>query len=244
MSGEALLRQDALHARSRSFRGLVNRTYEHLQDALQQTASPYVALSGGKDSLVALSLTSDLRPGIPTYWFDDELEHEGTGDAIQHIAGVLGTPLTIKTSASSHAGWFTPWTDHPFWRDPAPETCRSRAPDREWVRHHGHDGCVTGVRGQESTIRQVHVRSRGDTYVQVDGMVMIQPLAWWTIDDVWAFIASRGLPYHPVYDAMARSSVERRMQRVGPLPLAPRWVLRAVDPTLPARLEARYGHHW
>ena len=40
------------------------------------------------------------------------------------------------------------------------------------------------------------------------------PLARWSGADVWAYIASHGLRYHPAYDSMARLGMPRDSWRV------------------------------
>jgi len=244
MSGEALTRADALRARSQSFRSRVDRTYNDLAEQMPLLRNAYVALSGGKDSLVALAIMTDLIPRITATWVDDELEHAETPIAVQRQSEHLGATFQTKLGTSTHNGWFVPWVDEPFWRDPLSEAGDARMPSTEWAPLHGFDAVVLGLRADEATYRRSHARRKGTFYERANGLIVFQPLIWWTIDDIWAFIASRELPYHPVYDTLARAGVSRELQRVGPFPLAPRWFLATVDPTLPARLEARYGHHW
>lgn len=61
-------------------------------------------------------------------------------------------------------------------------------------------GCaawVTGIRREQSPTRA------GVPVVQWDarhGKVKLNPLARWTWAQVWAYVAERGLPYHPLYD--------------------------------------------
>lgn len=242
---DALTRADALRARSRRFGDVVSMTIERLADTLQQCERPYVALSGGKDSLVALHLVSLLRPGVIAVWSDDELEWDRQPTSIRGIARHCESPLTIIDGYTTHGGWFQPWTDAPYWRDPDPDMIRTRRPTERWACQQGHDGVITGVRAQESTARRKHAMTRGDTYEnRVTGQIVIQPILDWSVNDVWGYIAMNDLPYHPVYDAMAAAGIPRTQQRIGPLPLTPRWVLQAVDPSLPARLEQRYGRRW
>ncbi|MGH7916951.1 MAG: hypothetical protein ACREQE_05735, partial [Candidatus Binataceae bacterium] len=43
------------------------------------------------------------------------------------------------------------------------------------------------------------------------------PVGWWMLEDIWAFIASHELPYSSVYDRLAEIGVPRHLQRVGPI---------------------------
>lgn len=248
MTGEALQRHDALRARSRSFQALLNRTYETFQDALQQAANPYIALSGGKDSLVAATLTADLRPRTPAIWIDNEHEWTETPVAVREQAAHLGLPLTIKTGSpvpNQHGrDWILPWRNKPFWREWEPDTVVDWQYSYDFAKAQGFDGAILGLRATEAHYRRMNAITRGTVYDHSNGLIHFQPLAWWDVDAIWAFIAQRELPYHPVYDAFARARVPRKDQRIGTFTAADRWLLQAVDPTLPARLEARYGKHW
>lgn len=244
MSGEAIRREDALRARSRSFRELVNRTYEQFEDALQQAASPYVAFSGGKDSLVALALCADLRPGITALWTDDELEYPEQLESIPATCGHLGASLVVKTGTQVHGEWFTPWTDRPFWRDPLPGTIITRRRAFEVAKERGHDAVVLGLRAEESGGRRKRAQRYGMIHDHSDGTIHVNPLQWWSVADVWAYIASRELPYSPVYDQLTRTGVDRRDQRVGVMVLTDGWMLRAAYPALHRDLARRYAARW
>jgi len=241
MPGEALTRADALHARSQRYRDLVSRTYADLAEQIVQAARPYVALSGGKDSLVAWAIASEIKPGIPAIWCDDELEYDGTLELVRTLAG---DRLVHVSGFAEHAQWFRPWRSEPFWREPDPAMIWTGARVEEWAPAQGYDAAITGVRGSESRMRRLYAQPRGMVYERVDKTLVYQPIIRWSIDDVWAFIAVEGLPYHPVYDILSAARVRRDKQRIGPLPLSPRWILSLVDVTLPRRLEDRYGHQW
>lgn len=250
MSGEALRREDAIRARMRSFRDRVDRSLEIISDAMPTVRAPHVALSGGKDSTVALHLARTIDPTIPALWFDDELEYDGTVEFVSLAGGDYLTirgwrSLTGMNLGRGHAGWFLPWRNEPYWRKPDPRMVIHE--DTWWHQVPllaGFDATITGVRASESGYRKKHVAAHGVTYQRAHGDTVIQPLARWNLEDVWAYIADRELPYHPAYDAMAMAGIERKLQRVGPLPLSERWILAAVDRTLPERLEARYGRMW
>jgi 3'-phosphoadenosine 5'-phosphosulfate sulfotransferase (PAPS reductase)/FAD synthetase len=240
----AVTRADLLRARSLSHRRRVADAQRVVAACLERSARPYVALSGGKDSLCVLAIAARLRPGIDAIWSDDELEYPPQPDYVPRAAGTLGAKLTILLGWAQHAGWFSPWRDQPYWREPVAGSLHIGQPVESWSGQQGWDAALLGLRGAESTQRRIALRSRGPTYQVADGQWRCNPLASWTVDDVWALIAGWELPYSPAYDRLAAIGVPRDLQRIGPLPLSPGWVLHAGWPDVYQRLVARYGPRW
>jgi phosphoadenosine phosphosulfate reductase len=61
----------------------------------------------------------------------------------------------------------------------------------------GADAWITGVRREQSVTRADAQFAERD---EVRGMWKYNPLADWTEKDLWARIAERDLPYHPLHD--------------------------------------------
>lgn len=242
---EALRRDDALRARTRAFRALVARSAAIIEEAFQTAPRCYCAISGGKDSLVALFLAAQQRPGITAVWVDDELEHGATAATVRQQCAHSGARLVIKTGTQRHAGWFIPWRDAPFWRQPEAESIVTRQSIRALAVQWGHDGVIVGTRASESVGRRIAANRWGAIHApRHAALATVSPLQRWQVADVWAAIAEWSLPYHPAYDAMSGAGIERDRQRVGPLCLSPGWVLDAAWPGLRRDLEERYGARW
>ncbi len=58
----------------------------------------------------------------------------------------------------------------------------------------GIDGWISGRRRDQSATRATL------QHIEVAKRVKINPLASWGLDDVWGFIRSHGVPYHPLHD--------------------------------------------
>ncbi len=218
---------------------------------------PYVAWSGGKDSQVVLDLARRIDPAMPAIWSDDELEHEET---VVHVLAVPGTVHVLKRAGalSPDAGWFMAWADEPYWRPMPPGVPARETYSQVWAARQGFDAVVLGLRAGESSTRSQHLRADRLLYrprfaleaaalgrSDGRGAWRCHPIARWSDDDVWAYIAARGLPHNPVYDRLAGVGVGRSQQRVGSLALCPGWMLRAGWPDLWRRLCERYGReHW
>jgi 3'-phosphoadenosine 5'-phosphosulfate sulfotransferase (PAPS reductase)/FAD synthetase len=244
LAGRAAHPSDTLLARLPSFRRKLDRAREDVADFLMFSTKPYVAWSGGKDSLVVLALVAEQRPGVTAIWTDDELEHDEQLAYVPRTADRLGARLTVKTGTQEHGGWFRSWSSEPSWREPLPGTIVTRESIRVLAPRWGYDGVALGLRAREAPRRRVYLRTNGTVHEDASGQWRCNPLAGWTTDDVWAAIHHLGLEANPVYDRLAAIEVPRDQQRVGPLPLSPGWIVKDGWPDLYRRLVTRYGNQW
>lgn len=217
----------------------------------------YVAFSGGKDSLAVAALVRKVEvldglpgKGIPLVWSDDELEYP------EHVAYMrkwyTGDNLVVTLGRSEHAGWFKPWTQEPYWRQPFDGALHIEERSEDYWATEGYDLTFTGLRADESSRRRDHLIgvAAGLNRGELPGLYRAStgwrctPIWDWSADDVWALIAGWGLPYSPVYDRLTAIGIPRKQQRVGPLPLARREHLADGWPGLLRDLEARYGARW
>lgn len=239
-----------LHATSPGFVLQVARSLTVIEKALKRSKRPYLAFSGGKDSMVLLGLVHQVDPSVPLLWSDDELEYPETVELMELIQASAGDQLVIARGWAEHAGWFRPWTDAPFFRDPLPGTLTAGMDADDWMATRGHDLVFTGLRKDESSWRRDWLQwveeTRGQPIYRVKGGSGRRccPLADWSADDAFAAIAFWGLPLNLVYPRLESIGVAREAQRVGPLPLTPRATLLEGWPELLERLEARYGRRW
>ncbi len=220
---------------------------QRIQTALADSTQPYVAFSSGKDSMVVLALVERITGGVVAHWTDDELEYPETVAMMEAMTGDLAFVTTL--GRSEHAGWFTPWSDPPYWRDPLPGAIHKTMPADDYMASLGYDLTFTGVRAEESRKRRDWLRyadmTWGASYPVRSGTGRrCTPIHDWTVDDVWAYIATHNLPVNPVYHRLSEIGVPPHRQRMGPLPLARRADLEAGWPDLLARLESRYGNRW
>lgn len=241
----ALREEDLLRWRLPSFQRKLDRARERVRHALQESAAPYIALSGGKDSLVVAALVAEQRPGADAVFCDDELELPVTVPYLRQLAAYLGLKLRIgRCYSMAPVGWIVPWTDKPFFRPPEPDMEDWGASVKAAALRIGYDGTFVGLRAAEAMIRRLNLQKRGMQYGTNDGMQHCQPIATWAVQDVWAVIAGMGLPYNPAYDDLAAAGIKREQQRIGALPLSPGWILQQTWPQLHRRLIARYGERW
>lgn len=202
-----------LHARLPAFARKVAQAERSISEALAVMQRPYVSFSGGKDSSVLLHLVRCQAPECPAILSDDEWLLPETE------ALIAATPNLIRVARPlEHAAWFTAWEhgrsatlpDSAEWVD------GSRW---QWARdERGHDGVFLGLRADENARRRLYLRRFGPAHFSATHQMWhINPLAWWSVRDVWAYLHSREVPHNAAYDVLTRLGVPREQQRVGPL---------------------------
>lgn len=242
---------DIILFRSERFRSLLLSTLARVEYALSRHKRPYVAFSGGKDSIAASALITRMRPGVTLNWSDDELEYPEVVEYMGKLRAESGEQLQVTLGWARHANWFDPWRDEPHWRDPLDGAVAIERPADDWMAEIGYDLSITGVRAEESRKRRdwlisTHMSAGPAGYYRVSTGTGTRfcPIWDWTADDVWALIAGWQLPYPATYDTLTALDVPRKQQRVGPLPLARREHLEEGWPEMYDKLVRRYGDKW
>lgn len=219
------------------------RALYDIRVALRRSRRPYIAFSGGKDSTALLLLVHAADPAIPLMWADDELEFPESLALMERTLHRFGSQFRIVQGGTIHGGWFRPWCEPPYWREPLPAMEWIGRPMDEWARDAGFDLTFLGLRADESKGRAKHLLSAGPIYRRRNGLVCC-PLWDWNEAHVWDLIRAAGADYNAAYDRYEELGLNPSLRRVGPLPLAPRSTLAAGWPDLLARLEDRYGPRW
>lgn len=203
-----------LYARLPVYRRRVQRSLERVQNWLAHCQRPYIALSGGKDSTVCLALARQIQPDVQPAYFDDEWEYPETAQYLANIPGLLRLANTAY-----HAPGFTAW-DYP---EPPPHLTPGAAwtgkiPGPIWLTQQGYDGAAIGLRMDENQRRKIHIRSRGRLFERADtGVWQCYPVAEWTIQDIWTYLAETGTTYNAAYDVMETAGIALERQRIGPI---------------------------
>ncbi len=106
----------------------------------------------------------------------------------------------------------------------------------DWAEANGIKVQCLGLRAEESSRRRLALRRTGMLYQRADGMWIGWPIGHWTTRDVWAFIHSRGLPYHPLYDRETHGYTRATLRNGG-------W-LTTIDIRRIPWLRAHYPEQW
>ena len=235
----------------------VDESMSIISAALGRVSRPYVAFSGGKDSLVVAHLVSRIDDSIPMVYCDDELLYPEHVRYMLDMKALYGARLRVVEGGSVHGGWFVPWRMLPRWRQPDSalgmeyldwmhqERARGRwkLGPGQLAGRLGYDSVCLGLRRGES-LRRADILEAATGIDMLNGVTYINPIIDWTTDDVWEYIHEIELPYCGVYDVMDRIGVGRHKARVGPLPLSEGQHLWRGWPWLYIALVQRYGRRW
>lgn len=180
-------------------------------EALDAASTWYVALSTGKDSTVVLALVREQAP-------DTVAQHSRHQWMLPESAAYLASvPGVRQVAYQDYDG--TTWAQR--WESQAAAEEVGAiwlAADQIATRGAPEDGVCLGLRADESAARQVHLRTFGPLHRnQATGKWQCNPIAWWSVRDVWAYIIANEVPYNAAYDRLAELGVPLEGQRIGPL---------------------------
>lgn len=200
-----------LHATLPAHRRKVAQAQDIIAQALATCPSWYVAFSTGKDSTCVLALVRSVQP--------DAVAHHSLHERMlpESVAYLERTPNVRRVAYQDFDGtdWAQRWSSRQ-----AAEAAGARWLEGDEIAMRGapEAGVFLGLRADENGYRKVHLRSLGTLYhAQKTGKWHCNPVAWWSVEDVWAYILSSGIDYNAAYDRLDEMGIAPRDQRIGPL---------------------------
>lgn len=211
------LRAYAAIARTQRFARLVMRARREIDRAL--TFGPaLISTSWGKDSCALAHLVFTLAPHVPMVHLRSPYELPG-GERVERFFRELGATLIDVPTRKTLAQYIEWLQQHGlgYEREARQKAGRSRKASElsEWALKNGRPVQFLGMRAAESALRRRVFRSRGLTYQRADGCVMSNPIGWWQTSDVWAYLVSRGVPWHPLYDCETHGVTREQIRNAG-----------------------------
>lgn len=193
--------QYQLHGRLRSFRRRVDQGKRHIEHFLRCCDAPYLAFSGGKDSLCLLILCQQMGlADLPV--FTQLNDHSWpdmpgwTREAVQSLGFMDYSQCWSAVSALEQLAQFD-------WQSDEDLTVRGTLTHviQRYVRERERTGALLGLRAEESRSRRYTRWRHGHSYQRQDGIWHGCPLFDWSGEDVFALILTTQTPYFHVYDA-------------------------------------------
>jgi phosphoadenosine phosphosulfate reductase len=153
-----------------------------------------------KQSSVLVHMASELGLGVDVIELDTHLFFKETYETRERLVRRYGLALIrpeIITVAEQHA------VEGPnLWEREPDRCCHIRKVEPLLKTLEPYDAWVSGIRRDQSPSRAgIRKAERSERY----GVWKIQPLADWSEEDVWRYIADNEIPYNPLHDAGYRS---------------------------------------
>lgn len=188
-----------LHSRLPAYRHRVARAFSTTREWLELCQKPYIAFSGGKDSTVILHITRQLAPDTPAIYLDADNCFPEVSDLIDQTPNCTRYPTSEPFLATLKRFGLDGG------KDLDRQTMKSTVyePVRKLIDEYGYDGCIYGIRAEESHGRRKSVQVHKEIFFAKGyGVWQCQPIGWWLYRDIWTYIVSNNVPYAGTYDKM------------------------------------------
>lgn len=200
-----------IYAQTRQHRYRVAKTLTIIEKALMTNNAWLIAVSGGKDSTVVMNCVRLVNPDIPAVCSVYEWMLPETRTYVQHLENCEHVASGTKQTEFS-ANW-----EH---ETDLPDGVRWIGGDGQTQKRYGRqeNGVFLGLRKEESARRRIHLATLGSLfYAENNQCWQCSPIADWSVEDVWAFILSRDIPYNAAYDVLTSLDIPLKYQRIGAL---------------------------
>jgi len=206
-----------LHARTSAFVRRVAVARSFAREAFTHGGC-VISSSWGKDSTALCDLVLDTVGHVPILHLASVYRLPGWERVHEHFAARTDVHvIDPKRTLAETIAWLRD-VGLGFERTRSQSKISHRAKSdsgAHWCAERGVRVQFLGMRIDEGGPRARVLRSRGAVYARADGSVIACPLARWTSRDVWAWIVSRGLPYHPLYDCETHGQTRETLRNTG-----------------------------
>ena len=179
-----------------------------------------VSTSWGKDSVCLVDLARRVLGDVDLMHIASPAVMPGTDRVADAMVGQCPYHVISQHDLAGYVAWVRS-VGLPHERTRARQNSAVAAikkdPAIAWALEHEFDGVALGMRAEENPgTRGMNFRVRGATYMLKSGIRIINPIAWWSGRDVWAYIFSRGLPYNNrIYDAETHGLTRETIRNTG-----------------------------
>jgi phosphoadenosine phosphosulfate reductase len=189
--GETALSDQQITLLSLSEKAEISRTV--IEYAIAKFPRIFAACSFGKDSRVIVDLVSQVRPDLPFIGIDTGYEFPETLEYADRLVRETGVRFRwVRPSDEARRRIDEEYGDS-FIRNDQYKCCEMKIPAIEGVLK-DYEAWITGLRRDETEHR------KNIKLIETGKIAKVNPIAFWTNEDVWNYIKSRNLSYHPLYD--------------------------------------------
>ncbi len=153
----------------------------------------FVACSFGKDSRVLVDLAMQVNPVAQFIGIDTGYEFDETLKFADSLVNTLGMNFQWVKPSSDDKTRIDKEYGESFIKNDQYKCCEMKIPAINSILNK-YDAWITGLRRDETEYR------KNTPLVETGKIVKINPIAFWTKDDVWQYIKENKLSYHPLYD--------------------------------------------
>lgn len=202
------------HAESGAFRRRMDQSILAIESAAR-LGEMVIMSSWGKDSVVMADLILRTLGRVPILHIASSYRLPGWEPIQEHFeARTTVHVIEPRRSLEETIAWLHE-VGLPHERTPAQQRAIVKSIKKDvgaaWCKEHGYAVQALGLRADESAQRRAFLRRAGTLY-QAREVYIVAPLAWWTARDVWAYLVSRALPWHQMYDKETHG-ITRETQR-------------------------------
>ncbi|KXZ40025.1 Phosphoadenosine phosphosulfate reductase family protein [Alkalithermobacter thermoalcaliphilus JW-YL-7 = DSM 7308] len=180
------------YSETKTHKQRVQKAKDLIQKILQKHKKPYVAFSGGKDSLCLLHLVYKQNPNIDVMFHDSGVELPESYIQIQKIKETWGINLHVIKSPVNTLDVYK--RKKGIFIGAAEDIAFNEVmgmPIKKWSKNNGNDLAFIGLRKEESKKRRIMLCKNGKYfYCKSFDIYECFPLADWKKEDVWAYIFS------------------------------------------------------
>ena len=213
------MRQYAVYATTKAFAKHVATAARILREGASN-GSLVVSTSWGKDSVAMAALALEVLGPVPLLHLASPYALPGYDETVAWFRERTTVHvLDASRSLVEYIAWckaigLPHERDRGVQQRVVAEIKRDRG--TQWCHDHGFGVQALGMRISEGGPRAAMLRAKGPVYGLKDGTWKCNPLAYWTGQDVWAYIVSRCLPYNRrLYDAETHGETRESIRNTG-----------------------------
>ena len=195
---DGILQAARIRGKLASYRAKLEKSIQLCEDALASHKAPYVALSGGKDSVAMAYIVDEAarRCGRDfTLWLHaSDASFPGTVETCQRVADQTGRRLDVSMCRTSAFDMLSMDRVRAFGKQGIFfDEVRRYAQDK--------DLAFVGTRAAESKRRRSAAKAHGDSFYSrsMGDVDVVCPMQWFDLVDVFAAILHYNAPIHPIY---------------------------------------------